>query len=101
MEKKPNKIFESEEKNKLFNEIGTELTILTNGMFRVEENIDNMKLVLKGIILESELIEMLHNMGITEHTLTDIENYANKFKNELNNTIVMKAIEMYKMLDLI
>lgn len=95
------KIFENEEKNKEFNEKGTELVILTNGKFRIEENKDSMKLVLKGLILESELIETLHKMGITEHTLTDIEEYANKVKEEIDVTIVLKAIELYKMLELI
>ncbi len=95
------KVFENEEKNKYFNQKGTELVVLTNGKFRVEENIDSMRLVLKGLILESELIETLHKMGITEHTLTDIEEYANKAKEEIDVTIALKAIELYKMLDLI
>lgn len=95
------KVFNNEEKNNIFNQKGTELVVLTNGIFKLEENIDSMRLVLKGIILESELIEMLHSMGITEHTLTDIKTYANKFKEEIDVNIVLKAIELYKMLDLI
>ena len=95
------KIFNDEEKNKLFNQKGTELLVLTNGMFRVEEDIDSMRLVLKGLILESELIETLHSMGITKHTLNDIENYANKLKNDIDVNLVLKAIELYKMIDFI
>ena len=94
------KVFNDEEKNKVFNEKGTELVILTDGIFRVEENIDRMKLCLKGIILESELVRFLHEANISEHTLNDIKKYASKFENEINTDIVKKAIYLYEMLDL-
>ena len=93
------RLFADDEKNKLFIEKGTELVVLTNGIFRLEENIDSMKLVLKGIILESELIETLHSMGIAKHSLDEIEMYANKFRDEIDVNIVLKSIELFKMLE--
>lgn len=93
------KIFNDENKNIEFNQKGTELVILTDGIFRVEENIERMKLCLKGIILKSELVELLHEANITEHSLNDIEKYAKKYENDINVDIVKKAIYLYKMLE--
>ena len=93
------KLFDNDEKNTLFNELGLELVVLTNGTFRIEEDVSSMKLVLKGIILESELVEALHSMGITKHTLNEIEAYANKYKEEIDVNILLKAIKLYHILD--
>lgn len=41
------KLFDNDEKNTLFNELGLELVVLTNGTFRIEEDVSSMKLVLK------------------------------------------------------
>ena len=93
------KIFKDDEKNKKFNKKGTELVILTDGTFRLEDNIDSMKLILKGLILESELIELLNSRGITSYTLSEIEEYANKWQSEIDVNILLRSIELYKMLD--
>ena len=93
------KLFDNEEENTLFNKLGLELVVLTNGTFRLEEDVSSMKLVLKGIILESELVETLHSMGIMKYTLNEIEIYANKFKEEIDVNILLKAIKLYHMLE--
>ena len=38
-------------------------------------------------------------MGITKHTLNEIEAYANKYKEEIDVNILLKAIKLYYMLD--
>mgnify|MGYP004633449243 CR=1 FL=1 len=50
------KLFEDEKDNDLFIKLGLDLIILSNGIFRIENDINSMKLTLKGITLESELI---------------------------------------------
>ena len=92
------KVFNDEEKNKTFNKKGTELVIKTQGKFRVEEDKKRMDICLRGLIYESELVDFLKSINITNFTIRNLEEYIKRFESDIDTNNLKLTLDLYKML---
>ena len=85
-----------------FINLGKELADMSNGVYQIQESLDDNKISLKGHILDSELVQDLKNKGIDEYTLSDLKtvylpDYEVEHNTKLYETSV--AINLYEQVE--